>query len=156
MAETAVSILERRRIEAELAGSIHRILVREIGREKADQIIGEAVTQAAMAAGRADAERLGRSGLLAFAEILPNWTRGGALETEVLESSAEALDYDVTRCRYAEMYREMGLEDLGGILSCERDGAYMSGFCPEVEMIRTKTIMGGADRCDFRYRAKKV
>ena len=117
-------------------------------------VIWEAVAEAAEEAGRAEAARLGRADLRAFAEILPNWSKGGALEMEMIESSDSVLDYDVTKCRYAEMYREMGLADIGFLLSCGRDGAFMKGFAPEVEMRRSGTIMTGSKRCDFRYRAK--
>ena len=39
-----------------------------------------------------------------FAKILPNWTKEEALEIEVLEQNASKMDFDVKRCRYAEMY----------------------------------------------------
>jgi hypothetical protein len=156
MAEEGLTILERRKIEGEIIKPIHRVLVRELGREKADWLIGQAVEEAAEEAGRAEAARLGRGDLRAFAEILPNWARGGALETQMIESSDTALDYDVTRCRYAELYREMGLSDIGFLLSCGRDGAFMKGFAPDVELKRTGTIMTGEGRCDFRYRVKKA
>ena len=154
MAESGMSIIERRRIEGEIIKPIHQILVRELGREKADAIIGEAVVQTAQEAGRAEAARLGKADLRAFAEILPNWSRGDALEMEIIESSAKVLNYDVTKCRYAELYREIGMADLGHLLSCCRDGAFMQGFAPDVELTRTTTIMTGGSRCDFRFRVK--
>ena len=43
-----------------------------------------------------------------FAKILPNWTKEEALEIEVLEQNASKMDFDVKRCRYAEMHEEMG------------------------------------------------
>ena len=46
-----------------------------------------------------------------FAEILSNWTKEDALEIEVLERNKSAMDFNVTRCRYAEMYEEMGVRD---------------------------------------------
>jgi hypothetical protein len=153
MAEKGVSVLERRRIEAEIIKPVHRILARELGREAADRIIGEAVAETAEAAGREAAARLGQGDLLAFASILPEWSRDDALEMEIIESTGEKLYYDVTRCRYAEMYQRMGLSELGLILSCERDGAFMRGFAPKVGLRRGSVIMGGAARCDFRYEA---
>jgi hypothetical protein len=49
------------------------------------------------------------------------------------------------------MYREMGLADLGALLSCNRDGSFCDGYDPRLKLTRTQTIMGGADHCDFRY-----
>ena len=69
----------------------------------------------------------------------------------MLDESAERLDFDVTRCRYAEMYRALGLADLGSSLSCQRDYALIEGFHPGVQLTRTQTIMEGATHCDFRF-----
>ena len=88
----------------------------------------------------------------AFIDIFELWTRGGALEIEVLEASDERFDFNVTRCRYAEMYREMGLGDIGHLLSCNRDGTFVEGFDPRLRLERAQTIMGGAPCCTFRYR----
>ena len=70
----------------------------------------------------------------------------------VREQTDEVLAFDVTRCRYAEMYRALGIPELGAVLSCNRDAALIEGFNPEVHFSRTQTIMGGASHCDFRYR----
>jgi hypothetical protein len=49
------------------------------------------------------------------------------------------------------MYRELGASGLGAILSCNRDGAFCTGFNPAIRLTRTQTIMAGADYCDFRF-----
>ena len=90
--------------------------------------------------------------LEAFAGSLRRWQEGGALEIEILEQGAEHLSFNVTRWRYAEMYREMGLADLGAVLSCNRDGAFCEGYDAKLKLTRTQTLMGGATHCDFRYR----
>jgi hypothetical protein len=36
-----------------------------------------------------------------------------ALHIDVLEQSEEALAFNVTRCRYAELYRALGIPELG-------------------------------------------
>ena len=56
------------------------------------------------------------------------------------------------RCRYAEMYREMGLGHIGHLLSCNRDGVFCTGYDPRIKLERTQTLMQGATHCDFRYR----
>jgi hypothetical protein len=93
----------------------------------------------------------GDASLPAFFARWEPWTRDGALELRVLEQSADRLAFDVTRCRYAEMYRALGIPELGEVLSCQRDAALIDGFAPGVELSRTKTIMQGARCCDFRY-----
>ena len=83
------------------------------------------------------------------------WVRGGALETDTLEDNDSRVSFNVTRCRYAEMYRELGMADLGGIFSCGRDGALSTGFNPSIKLARSQTIMEGASHCDFRYTIEK-
>ena len=91
-----------------------------------------------------------------FYDILPLWSRDGALEIDVLESEPGKLDFNVKRCRYAEMYREMGIGDIGDLLSCQRDGDFCVGYNAEIEFNRTQTIMSGASYCDFRYSLKQL
>ena len=79
---------------------------------------------------------------------------GGALEVEVLREADERFDFNVTRCRYAEMYNEMGMGDIGHLLSCARDGSFCTGYDPRIELERGATIMGGAKHCSFRYSFK--
>jgi hypothetical protein len=88
----------------------------------------------------------------AFVEIFELWTRGGALEIDVLEASDARFDFDVTRCRYAETYREMGFGEIGHLLSCNRDATFVEGFDPRLRLERAQTIMAGAPCCTFRYR----
>ena len=71
---------------------------------------------------------------------------------EVLQAGDTAYDFNVTRCRYAEMYRALGIPELGAVLSCGRDGALGEGFNTGLTLTRTQTIMEGAPVCDFRYR----
>jgi hypothetical protein len=60
----------------------------------------------------------------------------------------------VTRCRYAEFYRELGEAELGLLLVCSADFAMAEGFGPGSELTRKQTIMQGASHCDFRYRRR--
>jgi len=50
------------------------------------------------------------------------------------------------------MYREMGLGDIGHLLSCNRDGTFAEGFDPDLRLEREQTIMADAPCCTFRYR----
>ena len=94
----------------------------------------------------------GKPSLEHFISLQPLWTKGDALQIETLRKDAKHYDFNVTRCRYAEMYRAMGLAELGGILSCNRDGAFCEGYDPKLKLERTQTIMGGASHCNFRYK----
>ena len=149
-------ILLRRRIEATILKHVLDVITERSGREEAEAVIGETCSRSAIEQGKSLAEDLGHApDLEDFAAIMPNWTREDALRIETIEMNAEKMDFNVTLCRYAEMYREMGLGDIGHLLSCNRDGDFCIGYNPEIELTRTQTIMKGASHCDFRYRMKK-
>lgn len=153
MAKTDLPILEQRRIEANIIKPIFEELKSELGENRAKQILSAAITKDALAQGRAYAEALGAETSLAeFHGLLPQWTANGALEIELLKETESTLDYNVTRCRYAEMYKEMGLSEIGHILSCGRDGTFCQGYDRRIKLERSQTIMQGASHCDFRHR----
>jgi len=146
-------IIERRRIEAELLREVYTTLKERFGIEAARDAIRESVKRSAVTQAGQFAERLAEgASLQGFIDIQKYWTAEDALTIETVARSETTFDFNVTRCRYAEMYREMGLAELGPLLSCNRDGAFCEGFDPHLKMTRTQTIMGGASHCDFRYR----
>jgi hypothetical protein len=149
--------LTKRKIQAEVIGPIYAEMVEAIGEEKAQAILDAAICKAAVAEGRHFAERApgGITSMADFIKLYDLWTQDGALEIEVLEASDTAFNFDVTRCRYAETYREMGLGQIGQLMSCNRDGTFCQGYDPNIELDREKTIMAGAKRCTFRYSYKK-
>lgn len=145
-------LLQQREIEARIVGPLVRAFADEVGRERAVAIVAEVVRGLARESGAELARALGEASLEAFARSLDRWREGGALELDIFEQSPGRLSFNVTRCRYAEMYRALGLADLGGSLSCQRDFALAQGFNPEMQLERTQTIMEGAPFCDFRFR----
>ena len=150
-------IIERRRIEAEIVGHLYRELVGRVGEQAARDIIDGAIRKAAIAHGEACRSDLGRMpDFKDFEAILPAWTADDALTIDVKEASPERLSYDVTRCRYAETYKEMGLAEIGALLSCNRDAAFCEGYNPAMTLERTETTMAGGRRCDFRYRLDRT
>jgi L-2-amino-thiazoline-4-carboxylic acid hydrolase len=61
----------------------------------------------------------------------------------------------VTGCRYARFYSEIGVPELGFLLTCSADFPMAEGFGAGVRLTRTQTIMQGASHCDFRYALKE-
>ena len=98
------------------------------------------------------AEVGGKTSLASFQAKQDLWTRGDALRIDVLETSEDKYRFNVTMCRYAQMYKEMGLGEIGHLLSCQRVGTFCEGYDPRLKLQRTQTIMQGASHCDFRYR----
>jgi L-2-amino-thiazoline-4-carboxylic acid hydrolase len=152
--DVRVSLLQRRAIEARVLGPLIRGFANELGTPKTLEIVRRVIVELARESGNDLAQSLGESTLEAFASALDIWKEGGALEIEMLSATSDQLDFNVTRCRFAEMYRSLGLADLGSSLSCQRDFALVEGFNPEIGLTRTQTIMEGASHCDFRFRRR--
>jgi hypothetical protein len=148
-------LLEQREIEARVVGPLIRAFAAELGEERALATVREVIKNLARESGRELAQLLGEQTLDAFARSLDRWRENGALELEILEQSPARLSFNVRRCRYAEMYRALGLADLGASLSCQRDYALVQGFNAEIQLTRTQTIMEGAPFCDFRFRLQE-
>lgn len=149
-------ILERRRIEALVLKNVYEVVLERSGEEEAKTVLNEAVSRSAIDQGRTFAEELGHTpDFNDFAAIMPNWTKDDALKIDMISSDANHLDFNITRCRYSEMYREMGVGHIGHLLSCNRDGDFCIGYNPNMKLERTQTIMMGATHCDFRYRMEE-
>lgn len=147
----AVGVLTRREIEARVLAPVIDALSREFDRDRVLAIVRDTVIAIAREQGRALAEAGGDTSLHGFAATLGPWQQDDAMRIEVVDRSDTRFAFNVTRCRYAEMYRALGIAELGAVLSCNRDAALIEGFNPAVTLTRTQTIMQGAPCCDFRY-----
>ncbi len=146
-----IGVLTRREVEARILAPVIEALVERFGREEVVATVAAAIVDEARRQGRSLAEQMGSDSLHAFADSLRFWTQDGALVIDRLAQSDAHFDFNVTRCRYAELYRTLGIANLGALLSCNRDAALIDGFNPAVQLERTQTIMQGAAYCDFRY-----
>jgi L-2-amino-thiazoline-4-carboxylic acid hydrolase-like protein len=154
---TDIPTLTKRRLQAQVIGPIFAEMVAQIGEEKAWSILDAAIRRAAVSEGREFARQApgGVTSMAHFIQLFDLWTADGALEIEVLEASDDRFDFNVTRCRYAETYREMGLGKIGHLLSCNRDGTFCVGYDRKISLERKQTIMQGASCCTFRYTYEK-
>jgi hypothetical protein len=146
-------MLERRRIEAQILKHVYETLEASHGGEVARRTIAESVRASSIEQGKQMSALVGgKTSMRTFQDSTKYWTAGDALGLEVKEASDTAFTFNVTRCKYAEMYREMGLGEIGHLLSCQRDGTFCEGYDKRLKLTRTQTIMQGASHCDFRYR----
>jgi hypothetical protein len=150
-----VPLIEQVKIQAQVLVPLVRTLQAELGEERANALVrkslgslyrqfGEAWwrTQGASTFG----EKLGKS--------FETFAAGNALDYEVVKQTTDAFELNVTRCRYAKFYQDLGAPELGFLLTCSADFQFAEGFGSGVELTRTQTIMQGADHCDFRYKLK--
>ena len=153
MSDQRLGILEQRRIEAAFAKGVYDEMKVELGEEQAKAILTRAVVKLAKqtASEMAKEGPGGKPSLDHFIALQSLWTKDDALRIDPQERDATHYAFNVTRCRYAEMYRDMGLGEIGHLLSCQRDGSFCEGYDPKLKMKRSQTIMQGASHCDFRY-----
>lgn len=150
-----IPTLTKRTLQAQVIGPIYAEMVAQIGEEKASAILDAAIRKAAISEGKHFAEADGgQTSMAGFIKLYELWTADGALEMKVLEANDKVFDFDITRCRYAETYKAMGLGKIGHLLSCNRDGTFCQGYDPNISLERKQTIMEGAPCCTFRYRYK--
>ena len=151
-----IPMLERRRIEAAMLKHVYDMLKSSHGEEVARSTIANAVRSSSIEQAAEFAAKVGgKTSMQTFIDRQALWRLGGALETEVKEQTETSYVFNVTRCRYAEMYREMGLGEIGHLLSCQRDATFCEGYDKRLRLTRTQTIMQGATHCDLDYTYEK-
>lgn len=149
-----IGVLTRREVEARILGPLIEALSESFDRERVLEVVRDTITRLAQTQGGEMAESLGGNSSAHLMDSLQYWTKEDALEIQVLEQDQERLSFNVTRCRYAELYQALGIAELGAILSCNRDFSFVEGFNPRASLERTQTIMEGAPLCDFRFTFK--
>ena len=148
-----VPLLQQREIEMRVLGPVIRAFAAEFEKEKTYDLVRRTMQEISRGLGKE--KSLGGGGLENLkSKCISKWNDGGALEVSIREDSDTILAFDVTRCDFADLYRELGFGDIGTLISCDRDAAFLDGFDPELELIRQKTLMEGEDLCDFCYRKK--
>lgn len=151
----SIGLLKRREIEARILAPVLEALGSEFGHERVLAIARHAIEDIARKQGAELASQIGSNNVPAFRSALETWRRNGALALTVLHEDSRQLDFDVTACRYAELYRALGLKEVGTILSCSRDAAFAEGFNSALHLERNQTILDGSPCCDFRFRIEE-
>ncbi|MBM4412306.1 MAG: hypothetical protein FJ040_02490 [Chloroflexi bacterium] len=150
----SIGILKRREIEARILAPIIDALSQKFDRAEVIETVRDTIIALAQQQGARLADEFGGCSLAHFEDTMQYWTKDDALRIDVVSRNDTEFGFNVTRCRYAELYRSLGIPELGAVLSCNRDYALIEGFNHDVTLTRTQTIMQGATHCDFRYRMK--
>jgi hypothetical protein len=151
-----IPVIEQAKIQAQVLVPLVKALQVELGKERANALVCEALGDVYRRLGEQwwqakESTHVGENMALAFA----SFAKGDAVEYSVRAQSQDTYEFDVTGCRYAQFYRELGEPELGFLLVCSSDFPFAEGFGPDIKLTRTQTIMQGASHCDFRYRRQK-
>jgi hypothetical protein len=154
LVDPKVSLLDKTRMQAQVLLPVLRALRTELGKDKADAIVKQALRDWSKDLFAAIGETIEGSPRRKWAAIQSVFgeVSGREVEVEILRHDKEAMDIDVTRCRFAEFFRALGEPELGALLICEADFDIAPVGDGEVSLERAQTIMQGAPSCTFRYK----
>jgi len=149
-----ISLLDKTRIQAQVLVPLLRALRHELGKDKADAIVKQALRDWSRQVFAAIGDGIEGSPRRKWTTMHLAWSDVSErdVDFEMRRQDKEALEFDVTRCRFAEFFRALGEPDLGALLVCENDVHIASAGDGEVSFDRTQTIMQGAPSCTFRYK----
>jgi hypothetical protein len=153
MVDPGVSFLDKAKIQAQVLVPVLRALRAELGRERADALVKQALGDWSrqLFAEIGKGIEGGRRRWAKMQGALNDISRAG-VEASAPVRDAERLEFDVTRCRYAEFFRALDEPELGALLMCSTDFDIAAQSDGEVTLTRQQTIMQGAASCTFRYR----
>jgi hypothetical protein len=153
MVDPRLSLLDKTRIQAQVLVPVLRALRTELGKEKADAIVRGALrdwSKQLFAAVGETVEGSARRKWAAMHAALAEVTER-EVTFEMRRHDEQALEFDVTHCRFAEFFRALGEPDLGALLVCATDFDIVATGGDEVGLTREQTLMQGAPSCTFRY-----
>ncbi|HCU80948.1 MAG TPA: hypothetical protein DGN60_07265 [Chloroflexi bacterium] len=151
MTNDKLTLLERRTLEAQAIAPIIRAFTEVVGIDTAKEVLQKVNKDLGRESGCQLTTTSGNDSLMALAEEIATWSEDGSLEVEITEKTDRTYIFNVTRCKFAEKYEELGVRDLGYALSCCRDMTFVEGYNPKIKLRRTQTIMEGNSFCDFHY-----
>jgi|SRR5262245_43253157 len=152
----SIPAIEQAKIQAQVLVPLIKALQVELGEDQANalvrKVLGDVYRRLGEQWWRTKGSRHVGDGL---ASAFAAFAKGDALDYHVRAQSQESYEIDVTSCRYAQFYKELGEPELGFLLVCSADFPFAEGFDPDLKLTRSQTIMQGASHCDFRYKRRK-
>jgi hypothetical protein len=151
-----IPLIEQVKIQAQMLVPLLKTLRAELGQEKADALVRQALGEQYRRYGdkwwrNQGGDDVGKNMAAAF----ERFAAGDALEYQVLKQAPDGFDVNVTQCRYAQFFHQLGVPELGFLLVCGADFPMAEGYGAGVQLTRTQTLMQGASHCDFRYALRK-
>lgn len=153
------TVFEMYKAQAMVLVPIVRELEKRLGKDEAQRLVHDAIGDTFHDFGRQMNEltKEGREGdfgeqAVATAEL---FSEGDALEIEIHEKTEKNLKFDVTKCKYAELYKSLNAPELGFLFACNQDYPFQNGMGDELVMNRPQTIMEGYSRCKFNWYVAK-
>lgn len=154
MVDPRISLLDKTRIQAQVLVPVMRALRAEMGNEKANALVKDALrdwSKQLFAAIGNDIEGSPRRKWATMQSALADVTER-EVTFDMHRHDKEAYEFDVTSCRFAEFFRALGEPELGALLVCATDVDIAAAGGSDVSFSRSQTLMQGAPCCTFRYK----
>jgi hypothetical protein len=146
-----IPVIQQAKIQAQVLVPLVKALQPELGEERPNALVRRTLGDIYCRYGEEFCRTKNEKNLgNVIASALSTFAREDALDYRVREQSQDAYEIDVTRCRYAEFYKELGEPELGFLLVCSADFTMADGFGPDIKLSRTQTIMQGARACTHK------
>jgi hypothetical protein len=152
---TNVPMIEQAKIQARVLVPVVKAFQAELGKERANQIVRDALDSVQRQTAQVINSLFEGTPAEKMAAAFPLAAAGDALDIEIIKQTADAFECNVTGCRYADFFRELGEPELGFLFQCSDDFALTKALSPDLEFTRSQTIMQGASHCDPRFRLRK-
>ena len=152
-----IPLIEQVKMQAQVLVPLVKALQAELGEERANAMVRKALGPLYRKYGEKwwqsqGARNLGEKVTSAF----KMFAAGDALKYEVVKDAPDAVELNVTECRYAKFYKSIGAPELGFLLTCSGDTDFFHAEAFGARLTVTQTIMQGAGHCDFRYARVKA
>jgi hypothetical protein len=128
----------------------------EMGREKALAILRRAGERHGRKVGEGHVARFGK--VDSFQDFKALWRKvistslwKGTQDSEIIEEGVDRLSMRVTRCLWAETFKELGDVEAGYLMCCNCDHEMVRAYNPRLRISRTRSIMQGDDHCDHVF-----
>ena len=153
MVDPRLSLLDKTRIQTQVLVPVLLALRTELGNEKADAIVRGALRDWSKQLFAAVGETVGGSARRKWAAMHTALAEVTEREVtfEMRRHDEQALEFDVTHCRFAEFFRALGEPELGALLVCATDFDIVAAGGGDVSLRRDQTLMQGGPSCTFRY-----
>ena len=150
-----MTLTNRQYAMATTRGKIQLIktMIKELGEEKAIEIIKTDTRESAFALGQRQAKAAEKNDFYTYVDMFRDTEQfKNTLTMEIIEDTENAFELKVTECLFADPYIKAGLGgEVGFAALCYMDYFWPKGFNENIELVRDKTLMQGHAYCNHRY-----
>lgn len=144
------TILDATKIQARAVIPIVKALEKELGKERAHAIVGQAIAGSYV-------QYRQKRGFEVDSHPRVEQESGPDFPVErvVVENTESRFAFNITGCQFAEYFRAIGEPEIGALMTCGVDFAAETAMRPGWLFRRTQTRMQGAPHCDFRWEKRE-